>query len=661
MWLPDELLIDIAKAGPIYRMIEVVPRLREQLVSELYDTDPEGTIDYSIRSGQLTLFHHLHQLKKFELKSWMLSTAVKAGSLEMVELLYNHDVMLSFDPIAVALSNDHLEIAKYFIEQGHVPDDNTMNAVSVSGNLNAVMQLIGWGVIATEKTLVSAVYGAHLELIRYLHQECNIPITTQAITAVATFGYYEVAKYLLDHWDGKVIPAMMSLAANSPDVFNLFRSHGGVIDENVLLTMISLGDLDTIEEYYRMADEQELTRSSRSADYQLATKLHDDTWKNNAVNEAALSGNMKLIEFLIGKGAKLSTETLNKSICSKRLNTIRQLHEQHGLQFNETSNYFAVLTDQLEIVMYVIERNTIQPSSDLLEIAINHTRLDVVKYLIGRGVSIRNIDLSVLVHTQDIDLIKQSISLGYRQEDLPEAIAGAAADNQFALVDYLHSLLDSRVESLAVDRAARKGHLSMVQHLYSLGYRVVDIGNVAAAGELSIMKFLVSKGEVQGETSMIAAAMFGHLEMVKYLDSINVPLTEISLSASMSRGHLSVAIYIDQRGVKMRPPYIGRAISGDHLSIVRYFSKYFNEELFRREHDAIVDQLNLLGYTHMADDVSRMSPYDAVCYLLNELTIFPDINLDMFGYYIYHLTIHVRAHNQDESIMTRYLKSILNV
>ena len=661
MWLPDELLIDIAKAGPIYRMIEVIPRLREQLVNELYDIDPEGTIDYSIRSGQLTLFQHLHQLKKFELKSWMLSTAIKAGSLEMVELLYNNDVMLSFDPVAVALSNNHLEIAKYFIERGHVPDDDTMNAVSVSGNLNAVMQLVNWGVMATEKTLVSAVYGAHLDVISYLHQECNIPITTQAITAVATFGYYEVARYLLDHWDGKVIPVMMSLAANSPDVFNLFISRGGVIDENVLLTMIGLGNLEVVEKYYRMVDDGELFHNTPSISYQLATKLHDNTWKNNAVNEAALSGNVKLIEFLIGKGAKLSTETLNKSICSKRLDAIRQLHEQHGLQFNETSNYFAILTGRLEIVMYVIEHNTIQPTSELLEIAINHARLDIVKYLMRRGTSTRNIDLSVLVHTRDIDLIKHTIGFGNHQEELPEAIAEAAADNQFVLVDYLHGLLDSRIESLAVDRAARNGHLSMVQHLYSLGYRVVDIGNVAAAGELSIMKFLVSKGEVPGETSMIAAAMFGHLEMVKYLDSINVPLTEVSLSASMSRGHLSVAVYIDQRGIKMRPPYIGRAISGGHLSIVRYFSKYLNRELFKRERDIIVDRLNLLGYTYMADDVSRMSPYDAACYLLNESTVFPEVNLDMFGYYIYHLTIHIQAHNRDESIMTQYLKSILDV
>ena len=662
MFIPDELVIAIAVEGSVFQLIDVIPRLRTQLITELFEADQDGTLDYIIRNKCIDLIIHLHDRYMYDIRSWMLTLSIEVGSLELVEWMIDKGASLVPDPIAHAMINNHQAVAKYFIQRGYMATGETISVVAGHGNLTAVKELCSWGIVPTEDSLGKAAFRGHLGVIQFLHEELKVPITSSVILMAVLGNQYESVKYLLERWNGTINDNIMLQSARNINIIKLLEEHGGEINDDVLKYSCEIGNYDVINEicHRLIADGRYDCSDSlyrkivRSGNHEAIIKFYNEH-RGNMIDAAVLSGDIKVVEFMIQRGHRPTSETVNKAIDRGDLSMVKYLHETHKVPFGEFSDCSAVLCGKLEMIKYVIERATGLPSGELLDIAIYNGGSETIKYLIGRGANPIDANLSSIVHNKDLGLIKFITGIGYNRDKIPEAIAEAAGDNSFDIVDYLHQLYGGPSESTAVEQAACNGHMKMVEHLYSLGYRIMDIGNVASVGELGILKFLVGKGERPDENTMTAAARNGHFEVVKYLNSIGVPLNDESLSTAMIGGYLSIVAYHDQHGIEIKPVELGRSICGGNLSILRYCSKYITKELIAREFQLIMDYMNENGHTRELDERSHLLTYDDIMYLISSGNVDELRNL-----YVYQLTLNIIVCERYENlIMVDYLKSLL--
>lgn len=191
----------------------------------------------------------------------------------------SHDV-LTFckkhkEPVDVAAKNGDFNMVKYLIEHGYDCTKYAAYWAANGGYLNIVKYLMENGKLYDESTIDWAIGGGHIDVIQYLIEECKIPCAYKLGKSIK-FGRLDIVKYLFDRSDIFTIECAVegSLTSSQMEIVRYLLEDATIVDP---YTSTRIG-LPAWIFKYRLP----------------ATK--------NAVMYAAEIGDLKLVEYLVGKG-----------------------------------------------------------------------------------------------------------------------------------------------------------------------------------------------------------------------------------------------------------------------------------------------------------------------------------------------------------------------
>ncbi|EQC28730.1 hypothetical protein SDRG_13604 [Saprolegnia diclina VS20] len=129
------------------------------------------------------------------------------------------------------------------------------------------------------------------------------------------------------------------------------------------------------------------------------------------------------------------------------------------------------------------------------------------------------------------------------------AMDKAAAKGHLEVVQFLHTHRSEGCTVRAMDNAASNGHLEVVQFLHthrSEGCTVKALDGAIASGHLDVVRFLIEhRSEGASLNILDVAAGYGHLEVVQYLDGLgSFGCTVNAVDSAAIHGHLDLTTYL---------------------------------------------------------------------------------------------------------------------
>lgn len=221
---------------------------------------------------------------------------------------------------------------------------------------------------------------------------------------------------------------------------------------------------------------------------------------------------------------------------------------------------------RLNAVMYLenlLERINPRDKHDYaLVLAAENGHVDVVKYLMGKGLNIhtRNDEALIFaVRNGHLEVVKYLLGQGadiHARND--EVLIRAVRSKHLEVVKYLVSQ-GARINAnndAALRLAARNGNLDMVKYLVNRGANIHAINDEALrwsaySGHVDVVKYLVNQGaniHAKKDQALRRAAEKGHLDVVKYLvsEGVNIHANDDRLKLAGDKGHLDVVEYLRQ-------------------------------------------------------------------------------------------------------------------
>jgi len=101
---------------------------------------------------------------------------------------------------------------------------------------------------------------------------------------------------------------------------------------------------------------------------------------NELITYAAGAGQLKMVDYLISKGANELNEALREATARDQLSIIIYLIEKGASDF-EGSIFQAIKYDHLLIVQYLISTGIVHINEDIFNIAIKYNRIQIIRYL----------------------------------------------------------------------------------------------------------------------------------------------------------------------------------------------------------------------------------------------------------------------------------------
>lgn len=284
-------------------------------------------------------------------------------------------------------------------------------------------------------------------------------------------------------------------------------------------------------------------RWSPEQQYEMAVKLLmlDQVYGPFLMEAACRTGNLKLVQYLEGRGVALGTHQAQLAANYGQLETLLYL-ETKGIRIEPTLAIAeAAKRGKFETVKYVFEAH-IAPARkrgydihysekrDALRSAATGGDVETFQFLQAQFNITDKSDLisclSIASEFGHLPLVQYLIRLGLPASGnwIHTPIIGAARAGHLDIVRYLIEHGSVGVNHWALDAAARRGHLDIVKYL------------VESAGE--DLKYL--NGYV-----LVDAAMYGNLEVVRYLFQHGATgSVKAALEAALENGHTDVARYL---------------------------------------------------------------------------------------------------------------------
>ena len=141
----------------------------------------------------------------------------------------------------------------------------------------------------------------------------------------------------------------------------------------------------------------------------LGIKIND-----NAVEEAALSGNLKLVKYLLEHGGKINDNAVEQAALSGNLKLVKYLVE-HGGKINDYQVKLAVNSRNFDYVKYLVEHGA-KINDDALEEAALSGDFEIVKYLLEHGGKINAKTFKLIFQKGEFSLL-ELIKEKYQSED----------------------------------------------------------------------------------------------------------------------------------------------------------------------------------------------------------------------------------------------------
>ena len=257
-----------------------------------------------------------------------------------------------FTPLEASLSNKHINVAKYLIENGAVITTKAIRYPAGYGDLDVIRFLVDKGADVNGKesygltVLMSASGSGNLKLVEYLvEQGTDINVTDNsgetALFDATKKGDLVIVKYLLSK--GMDINAKNTHGDTVTDVAFFYGNMKTV--KHFIENGADQSGID-INIWARLGDEDKVKSLLSS------TKVEINATNGSLLINAVRSGNLKLVKFLVEKGANIHEETFEEgnaliaAVSGGYLDIVKYLVEQ-GINVNTAIEYTGETATQI--------------------------------------------------------------------------------------------------------------------------------------------------------------------------------------------------------------------------------------------------------------------------------------------------------------------------
>jgi hypothetical protein len=269
------------------------------------------------------------------------------------------------------------------------------------------------------------------------------------------------------------------------------------------------------EEFYNSSKDYKVTRAIELDDIEAAKEFVEKGEKiGDGLFQAAYSGNLDLVKYLVEKGGKPNTQDVSAAAFSGNIEIVKYLIEKGG-KFAGSSVTSAATNGKLAMIKYLVDEKNVEINDSAIANATSGGHLDVIKYLLG-------------------DEVRDEQGNVYKLPKEKRAKIGYGSDT--------------------MENALRHGDFEIIKYLSDKGAR----GGIDAAivrNKLEIVKHLSEKGEYPSGHILVNAAKNGYLEILRYLmDEKNVKIADYAVDRAAEQGHFDVVKYLV--GEKKLPSYL---------------------------------------------------------------------------------------------------------
>jgi hypothetical protein len=147
-----------------------------------------------------------------EIMSDMLLACIRGDDLEVFKGICETCFNCGKVHLEEAAKLGKLNFIKYFVDNGYELDDRLIELSASNGHLDCVNFLFNNGcgleirMEGTTPMLVPVIKGGYLDVLKYLHEECWVPLTSKCCAVAAGEGKLKILKYLRENgcpWNKK--------------------------------------------------------------------------------------------------------------------------------------------------------------------------------------------------------------------------------------------------------------------------------------------------------------------------------------------------------------------------------------------------------------------------------------------------------------------------
>ena len=304
----------------------------------------KNTVHFAITSGNLQLLKHLIENGASFKDQYAVETAAKRGHLNIVKYLIEEKGMgtqadylidekgLKIENVKLAHSfwyaamEGHFDVMEYLFEKGVTTiSDEAVTNVLDNGNpssLEVVKYLVAKGAKIDDEALISAInhLPTSFDAVKYLVDEKGVKINNEAVFYAVREQNLDILKYLVEK-GAKINDVTLTEESLSRYCLSEAASSGNIDIVKYLVDEINVYDGDTYE------SSDAALKAIKQDDFEVLKYLVEkfwlawssnkeltaEEWTSEHLQEATEMGNLKMVEYLVEKGSKISKETIREA------------------------------------------------------------------------------------------------------------------------------------------------------------------------------------------------------------------------------------------------------------------------------------------------------------------------------------------------------------
>ncbi len=548
--------------------------------------------------------------------------AVNQGYFDLVKWGNSHQLIKREELCALAAANGRLDILQWAKENGYPWDKRTCENAAAGGHLEVLQWARKHGCPWDEKTLIRA--AANNQMIVYkwaTNNECPVN-ESQVLQAAADNGHFDLVKTLLalgyppsnrfcleaaKKGQLEIVKLLYDLvkpegwselnfqaAINGHlDLFKWLFPQRSNLKADLLSQTALHGRLEVLQ---WLKDNSSLLPPGCSWDSTLIcasaaaaknghlkilqwARANDCPWDEQTCSEAASAGHFEVLKWAVENGCPWDQSFICKNAATFGQLEMLQWARAKGCPWGQETCNAAVKGGHFEVLKWAIASGCPYSVHQCFDIVTgfpeNSQRHEEIFQFLDTSARI--------AATGDLEALKAAIAQGYPWLDT-EACYRAAKNGHLAILEWAFQN-GHRVPSFQICRGAAEGGfvniLQAVQKtlgqdgewLQNWDHLCLEIGR---GGHLEVLKWAEQIQRINQETGS-AAARAGHFEMVQYLVDKGVPLTTEGCYFAAQNGHLHILKWVVGKGCPWdKKKCACAAMENGHLEVVKWLREQHN-------------------------------------------------------------------------------------
>ncbi|OWY97630.1 hypothetical protein PHMEG_00031794 [Phytophthora megakarya] len=330
---------------------------------------------------------------------------------------------------------------------------------------------------------------------------------------------------------------------------------------------------------------------------------------------AAADGDIKLVQFLRENFDVEIIPALHTAVCNHQYDAVLWILNTYKCADLAADSMYstAAAIGDLDMVKIMFEHGSVEHKEALFKAA-SHGHLHIVKWLHEeKGVSLDGEWLETTMSDSYVKIPMDVIKYFHQSTAnfVPRCAMDAAVESgrvEFAEWVWVNSNARIPCSQQAIDLAARRGSLEMVQWLHEHYSRKLGSGTMhyaAENGHLEVVKWLhQNRSEGCRDATMARAALQGNLEIVKWLHSNRNEHFNLDgvMDAIAANGYLDVLQWFhEHRDKGCSIAAMDKAAACGHLDVVKWLHEHRKEGCSHRAMDgaAMNGHLKVVKWLHL--------------------------------------------------------------